>query len=106
MTGVRYVEVLGTRYLRGTSSVAALLGVSRRQADAWHSRRGRNGFPPGLRVEVGAWATWLFDQDEVLTWRATYEPGRGGAPAGERNGSWLDGRRRRVAADGVRLRAS
>lgn len=103
---VRYVEVLGERYLRGTSSVAALLGVTRRQADAYVSRRARNGFPQGVRAEVGGQATWLFDPDEVLVWRAGYRPGHGGAPTGERNGSWRDGSRRRLDDDGVRVRAS
>lgn len=103
---VRYVEVLGERYLRGTSSVAALLGVTRRQADAWLSRRATNGFPGGVRVEVGGQTTWLFDPDEVLSWRASYQPSRGGAPTGERNGSWRDGSRRRLDDDGARVRAS
>lgn len=102
----RYVEVLGDRYLRGTSSVAALLGVTRRQADAWLSRRAANGFPAGVRVEVDGRTVWLFDQEEVLAWHAGYVPGRGGAPTGERNGAWRDGRRRRLDDSGARLRAS
>lgn len=106
MTPTRYVEVLGVRYLVGTTSVAALLGTTRKQADAWLSRRATNGFPGGVRAGVGGRETWLFDPDEVLAWRAGYQPGRGGAPTGERNGSWRDGSRRRLADDGARLRAS
>lgn len=57
---------------------------TRQQIFTWWLRRRRNGFPD--RVRVGD--RDLFDIDDVIAWRRSYVPSRGGRP------------RRREAPDG------
>jgi hypothetical protein len=101
------VVVLGEVYLRAVG-VARQLGVSSTQVETWWQRRARNGFPEGHLVQLPGRRTPLrvWDPEETWHWRSNYVPSRGGAPRGERNGSWRDGARRRVDEDGTRRRAS
>lgn len=60
--------------------LAKELGVKTNQVFMWHQRRDRNGFPEPVMHRPssnGLMAPW-FDVDEVLQWRVSYVPGRGG----------------------------
>jgi hypothetical protein len=114
------VEIAGVLYLRAADLARLLTSmevygeVTSCQLDAWISRRDRNGFPepPPIvyqRGPTGGIRGRLWDPEDVqdvLDWRATYQPQRGGAPRGERNGRWRHGQRRAIADDGTRLRSA
>jgi hypothetical protein len=74
------LEMLGMR-LATYVDLAKELGVKTNQVYMWHTRRTRNGFPePVLHRDAGNGVTdapW-FDIDEVITWHASYAPGKGG----------------------------
>ncbi len=91
-TQVRYVEVAGIPYLLGPANVARYLTEAGfpcdgDQVDAWRSRRLTSGFPTALDVVVNGVPRQAYDPDEMLAWRRSYVPSRGGAPRGERNGA-------------------
>lgn len=79
--------------------------VSVRQVDMWYVRRANNGFPEMKGTEErrrGVLAP-VFDPDEVLRWRKSYVPARGGRPRVE----MTDDRRAALRADhhsGMRYR--
>lgn len=104
-----YVEVGGVRYYR-LVDLARRWGDNKTTVGNWFTRRARTGFPePDLAYAsssiVGrSGGLWLAETADP--WREAYEPARGGAPAGERNGAWRDGSRRRLAEDGTRRRVS
>jgi len=70
--------------------LADLLGVSSNQVYMWHERRASNGFPEATGVckkrRPGPKGSPVFDPVAVLNWYRDYEPSRGGAPRGNRNG--------------------
>jgi len=68
------------------SELADLLGVSKQQIWAWHSRRTRNGFPDRVGVEERRRGVLsdVFSPREVLLWWRRYVPSQGGRPSGRR----------------------
>lgn len=66
------------------SELATELHVDRRQVYAWYQRRARNGFPlPAKFVSYGLRRRAVWNLDEVVEWRRTYQPSRGGRPSAE-----------------------
>lgn len=72
--------------------ICKLLDIHPRQLHAWYSRRHNSGFPEPIATRLtGASTAYaanrrrLWDKDEILAWRAAYQPLRGGASYHKRN---------------------
>lgn len=94
-TGPKYVEVAGIQYLVGPYNVAYFLQVPPKRACSWVYRRHATHFPWPIQAVVNGVPRSLYDPEEVKNWYNNYNPSRGGAPKGPRNGSWIDGRSQR-----------
>jgi hypothetical protein len=73
------VEIQGQLYVIGHQGAADFLHVNLRQAEVWHERRARNGYPEGITAHFGQRKRRLFDMQKLVEWRKTYRPGNGGA---------------------------
>jgi hypothetical protein len=77
------------------AQLAPLLLCTRQQVHTWAQRRASTGFPESVDWQLragGVLAAPRYDVQEVVHWWTVYEPCRGGAPRGERNGAYIDGR--------------
>lgn len=80
--GLTESEVESGTELATLSQLGRLLGVDRRQVWQWHERRRKNGFPekiPDPTPHADSDPRWSVS--EVLAWRETYVPNRGGRPS-------------------------